>query len=562
MSRLIGKNPNQVPTNSDLGTLAYQNADNLRLDRLVIDDTLANVTIGKLAFYNQSDAAYNVHIGKEAGYTNTTTDGNVAIGYQALYTHNPGGVGSSVAIGYKAGYALDETTELTAVGYQAAENLNATGNVAIGRKSLQGAIATATGVNNVAVGESAMRDARTAFSNVAVGKNALIEANTASYNVAIGQDSLFNGQDVDQNVAIGYQALYDNVSGPINVAVGYRAAFNTTGQNNVAVGASALYDNIGGNNNVALGESALFNNTSGASNIAIGINAANRGETGDNNVAIGKSALLYNVTGERNTAVGAEAMLGVINNSSEFNTAIGYRALYGITTGAQNTVIGDQAGQGLTTGGQNTFIGDNSGEAINTGTNNSILGRFTGNDKGVDIRGQSYQVVLSDGNGNITYWSEHVSNATNRRWHNFAPIVSENSTGYQAGSVANTWHEVTNIDWNESLFTQDGLYIFSMTFYNGNPTYGYSGRIVLYLPGAGSNTSYTGECVFSSMPDGTMGYEIPVHVASHTGTTSLVWRARMKLTGTRKRLELYSNATQNSGYAPYIQVLKLKTRVF
>lgn len=40
---LIGTNPDQVPSNADLGTLAYQDSSNVRIDHLIID---SNVGIG------------------------------------------------------------------------------------------------------------------------------------------------------------------------------------------------------------------------------------------------------------------------------------------------------------------------------------------------------------------------------------------------------------------------------------------------------------------------------------------------------------------------------------
>jgi len=87
-----------------------------------------------------------------------------------------------------------------------------------------------------------------------------------------------------------------------------------------------------------------------------------------------------------------------------------------------------------------------------------------------------------------------------------------------------------------------------LSFASLNPTYGYVGRAYMDVMNTGANTGYTGNSNFQTMSNGVVGYELPVNVATHTGTTTLEFRARMVLTGTAKNLEVYSNVAQNSGY--------------
>jgi hypothetical protein len=62
MSKLIGKNPNQVPSNADLGTLAYQNSDRVSIDKLAIGpDThgYSKETYCPLAIHNPIDYTFS-----------------------------------------------------------------------------------------------------------------------------------------------------------------------------------------------------------------------------------------------------------------------------------------------------------------------------------------------------------------------------------------------------------------------------------------------------------------------------------------------------------------------
>jgi hypothetical protein len=69
--------------------------------------------------------------------------------------------------------------------------------------------------------------------------------------------------------------------------------------------------------------------------------------------------------------------------------------------GSKNTAIGAQALQIATSGSLNTVLGYGAGSAILDGEKHTLIGAYTGNSGGLDIRGSSNFVVLSDGDANI-----------------------------------------------------------------------------------------------------------------------------------------------------------------
>jgi hypothetical protein len=254
---------------------------------------------------------------------------------------------------------------------------------------------TAVGINNTAVGASALAHDTTGYSNVAVGAFALTNNTTGNFNMAIGTEALRdnnanfnlaigfrvgylnttgnhltgigaaalrNNTTGSENTAIGADALHDNTVGEDNTAIGAEALFhnigntqNAEGHENTAVGASALHDNTAGFDNTASGALALDSNTIGANNTANGANALQNNTTGANNTASGALALNSNTTGGENTANGVVALNH--NISGDGNTVDGFDALSNNTTGSYNTALGHDAGANLTTGDNNIDIG-------------------------------------------------------------------------------------------------------------------------------------------------------------------------------------------------------------
>jgi len=178
----------------------------------------------------------------------------------------------------------------------------------------------------------------------------------------------------------------------------------------VAVGRIALDANTTGNNNTALGDAALTDNTTGSYNVGVGRQALTSNTTASNNVAVGYLALQANTTASNNTAVGYQAGYSQTTPAGG-NTYIGYLVGYGVTTGEGNVFVGgtnsagsNPAGYAVTTGSRNNFFGQGAGGLMTTGSKNTIIGNYNGNQGGLDIRTSSNNIVLSDGDGNPTFW--------------------------------------------------------------------------------------------------------------------------------------------------------------
>lgn len=147
-----------------------------------------------------------------------------------------------------------------------------------------------------------------------------------------------------------------------------------------------------------------------ATNTAVGASALAANTTGATGVAIGNGALLSNTTASNNTALGYQA--GYSNTVSNGNTFLGSGAGFAsnvtATATAANTCVGYQAGYSMTTGVGNCFVGPGNGSVSNaagysvtTGSKNTILGGYNGNQDSLDIRTESNNIVLSDGEGNV-----------------------------------------------------------------------------------------------------------------------------------------------------------------
>jgi len=145
-----------------------------------------------------------------------------------------------------------------------------------------------------------------------------------SRSTAMGLSALSFSSGVD-NTAIGNSALLFNSSGNSNTANGTEALrSNSTGFNNTAIGTQAMYFNTAGSFNTAVGSGSLGANQS-TGNTAVGVNALESNTTGGSNTAQGMGALSTNSTGSQNTAFGSGADVSVdgLNNT----TAIGFGAI-------------------------------------------------------------------------------------------------------------------------------------------------------------------------------------------------------------------------------------------
>ena len=243
------------------------------------------------------------------------------------------------------------------------------------------------GINNTAVGRSALAANTTGNGNIAVGSSALTANTSGLFNIAIGVDALRTYNVLGGgHIAIGYQALSNSVAGYENTAVGNQSQlYNVgtvanTGVQNTSVGAQSLKANVSGRMNTAIGANAA-NGTIGDYNTAIGGESLKNNPDQviyNNNTAIGYNAA-SRLSGSLNTAIGAESLKA---SSGTNNVAIGYQALSvsadgSANNGSNNTIIGHQAQLNANatattwTGSNNTVIGAGA-RVNNTQTINSV----------------------------------------------------------------------------------------------------------------------------------------------------------------------------------------------
>lgn len=117
--------------------------------------------------------------------------------------------------------------------------------------------------------------------SIAVGTSALVSNifddgmfSTGINNIAVGNSALLSNTTGRTNIALGPSALYNNTVGQYNIAIGSLASSNnTSGSGNIGIGSNVLQQNQGGSNNVAIGNSAGFYPTSGSNNVYLGTNA-------------------------------------------------------------------------------------------------------------------------------------------------------------------------------------------------------------------------------------------------------------------------------------------------
>ena len=164
----------------------------------------------------------------------------------------------------------------------------------------------------------------------------------------------------------------------------------------------------------------------GIRNVVVGDEAGTAITTGTRNVAIGYQALATEDTGSRSIAIGHQALTTQDGGTNDiYNVAVGHNAGGAVTTGVQGVYIGGLAGDADTSGGKNTYVGYNSGtanagdqnvfighsagSAITDGDKSTIIGKNDGNSGGLDIRTADNQIVISEGDGNVRFYSNAAS---------------------------------------------------------------------------------------------------------------------------------------------------------
>ena len=144
-------------------------------------------------------------------------------------------------------------------------------------------------ITSFGIGTDSLPTTATGINNVAVGNKTSSAYTTARDNTAIGFSALTANQTGYQNTAVGGSSMITNVAGLNNVAIGWKSLYAATSNNNVAIGSSAGVQIGAGGSNVVVGKEALQSDITGSENTAIGYNS------------------LYTATGGRNIALGAYA---------------------------------------------------------------------------------------------------------------------------------------------------------------------------------------------------------------------------------------------------------------
>jgi hypothetical protein len=125
-----------------------------------------------------------------------------------------------------------------------------------------------------------------------------------------------------------------------------------------------------------------------------------------------------------------------INNSVIRNIAFGDQVLQSMISGAgRNIGIGEFALKNVSSGAYNIGLGVRAGEKINTGSYNVVVGGFDGSNQDLGISGSSNNVVLSDGEGKIRFYS-----ASDRRVGIDTTILSTEKVTVGGSLTATSFH--------------------------------------------------------------------------------------------------------------------------
>ena len=362
----------------------------------------SNIAFGDSALSSNTSGTANTAIGTEVLKKNIIGGFNVGMGYRSLKNNTNTG---NVAAGPSS--LEDNTTGSfnTAIGTDAhRHNISGIGNLALGNQAL---LSDKTGGNNVVVGNQALKFDTTGSETVAVGVQALLHNQSRFGNTAVGTNSLYwntyttstpiGVSEGLENSALGHSALFNNRRGSDNVAIGYQANYtDTAAASSVAIGAYALRSSLGGVWNTAIGGDALRNSVRGVLNSAVGFRTLKSLLDGGENNTLGVGTMEYKDTALSCVAIGRFALSGSssFNNSPDTGSiAIGTSAGRFNNTN-YNTFIGYQSGIGSPanplgiTGGETVSIGAFSLSKLQSGNSNVTFGNAA-------------QFNNQSGNGNI-----------------------------------------------------------------------------------------------------------------------------------------------------------------
>jgi hypothetical protein len=270
--------------------------------------TAFGITAGGNNLITMRNDTTSIYAGTQAGATVAGSSlYNVVMGYQALDGSNISTGNNNIALGYQALY----------------RNNTANTNIAIGYEALQGN-GSITGNDNIAIGDQALTLSNgVETDNIAIGGLALY-TNTGVQNIAIGETAIKNNGAANSNTAVGFAALENANGGGTNTALGNLALANSSGSGSVAVGSQAGQVYPGGglltsNNSVFLGASTESQSSTDSNEIVIGYGAVGNG---NNTVTLGNTGIVTTVL-QGNVGIGTFTPVNqlVINGAVGIGTA-------------------------------------------------------------------------------------------------------------------------------------------------------------------------------------------------------------------------------------------------
>jgi hypothetical protein len=261
---------------------------------------------------NATTASYALNTGGNSGVTKIIAGTNITIISQSGFPEGTGNITISASAGGTSFPYTGSDALITG-------SLGVTGSISTsGSNGTINGLFISTGGGNVST-------------NISIGSTTnFISSATGCNNTALGNNALKSNTTGNFNTAIGQQALCSNTSGSNNVAIGQSALnFNTTGSHNLAIGNSALFNNTSGSNNIAFGQNAgLFFSGSSSNNIAIGFGAGPSVNTEESNklyIASGSGTPLIkgdfalktvNISGSLTATSLTGSLLGTASNAS------------------------------------------------------------------------------------------------------------------------------------------------------------------------------------------------------------------------------------------------------
>ena len=342
--KLIGTDPDQVSLNGDLGTLAFQNSESVRLTNLVVD---GNVGIGT----STPLAKLHINSGSSGGSIFQGSYGFSGDNYN-IRLLNDGTSGYLSQVRNEGGIVVADGMKYYGSNFWLTDGTSTSSIQMLGGNTIFTNNAGLTAGSQFTPSERMRIDAS---GNVGIGTNApAAKLDISAGNVFLTQDyeiqwksgtatrAAIRGTSADS--LNFYTRLGGTITEAMRIDTSTRVLIGTTtasGANLLQVNSDVLINGL----TVGKGAGPVATNT------VVGVNALVTNTTGPSNTAVGNASLRLNTTGGYNTAVGDNS-LGA-NSTGGGNTAVGYINLFVNTTGNFNTSIGDGALTANITGSSN-----------------------------------------------------------------------------------------------------------------------------------------------------------------------------------------------------------------